>query len=79
MAKRADILLVDDEEALCNAASKILQKEGYRVSFVHTAQEGLAKFETETADLLITDLMLPDSDGISVLKRANESGRPQRS
>ncbi len=72
MAKRADILLVDDEEALCNAASKILQKEGYRVSFVHTAQEGLAKFETETADLLITDLMLPDSDGIAVLKRAKE-------
>jgi two-component system response regulator HydG len=72
MAKRAEILLVDDEEALCNAASKILQKEGYRVSFVHTAAEGLAKFETETADLLITDLMLPDNDGISVLKRAKE-------
>jgi two-component system response regulator HydG len=72
MPKRADILLVDDEEALCNAASKILIKEGYRVSFVHTAQEGLAKFETEVVDLLITDLMLPDSDGISVLKRAKE-------
>jgi len=72
MAKRADILLVDDEEALCNAASKILVKEGYRVSFVHTAQEGLDKFSTEVVDLLITDLMLPDSDGISVLKRAKE-------
>jgi DNA-binding NtrC family response regulator len=72
MPKRAEILLVDDEEALCNAASKILTKENYRVSFVHTAQEGLAKFETETVDLLITDLMLPDSDGISVLKRAKE-------
>lgn len=72
MAKRADILLVDDEEALCNAASKILAKEGYRVSFVHTAQEGLDKFATEVVDLLITDLMLPDSDGIAVLKRAKE-------
>ncbi|MCG3146933.1 MAG: Transcriptional regulatory protein ZraR [Verrucomicrobiae bacterium] len=72
MAKRADILLVDDEEALCNAASKILAKEGYRVSFVHTAQEGLDKFSTEVVDLLITDLMLPDSDGIAVLRRAKE-------
>jgi two-component system response regulator HydG len=72
MAKRAEILLVDDEEALCNAASKILAKEGYRVVFVHTAQEGLATFETENPDLLITDLMLPDSDGIAVLKRAKE-------
>jgi two-component system response regulator HydG len=72
MAKRADILLVDDEEALCTAAQKILAKEGYHVNFVHTAGEGLAKFEAEGADLLITDLMLPDLDGIAVLKRAKQ-------
>jgi len=72
MPKRADILLVDDEEALCTAAEKILVKDGYRVRCVHTAQEGLARFETDGADLLITDLMLPDSDGIAVLKRAKE-------
>lgn len=72
MPKRADILLVDDEEALCKAAERILVKEGYRVAFVHTAQEGLAKFEADGADLLITDLMLPDLDGISLLKRAKE-------
>ncbi len=72
MAKRAEILLVDDEEALCTAAEKILAKEGYRVSSIHTALEGLAKFETDGADLLITDLMLPDLDGIALLKRAKE-------
>ena len=72
MPRRAEILLVDDEEALCTAAEKILVKEGYRVSTVNTAQDGLAKFESEGADLLITDLMLPDLDGISLLKRAKE-------
>ncbi|HUJ11325.1 MAG TPA: sigma-54 dependent transcriptional regulator [Verrucomicrobiae bacterium] len=72
MPRRAEILLVDDEEALCTAAEKILIKEGYRVSTVNTAQEGLAKFESEGADLLITDLMLPDIDGIALLKRAKE-------
>jgi two-component system response regulator HydG len=72
MPRRAEILLVDDEEALCTAAEKILVKEGYRVRTVNTAQEGLAKFEVEGADLLITDLMLPDLDGISLLKRAKE-------
>lgn len=72
MPRRAEILLVDDEEALCTAAEKILVKEGYRVSTVNTAQDGLAKFEAEGADLLITDLMLPDIDGISLLKRAKE-------
>jgi two-component system response regulator HydG len=73
MAKRAEILLVDDEEALCTAAEKILAKEGYRVHSVNTARDGLARFEAEGADLLITDLLLPDLDGISLLKRAKES------
>jgi two-component system response regulator HydG len=72
MPKRAEILLVDDEEALCTAAEKILVKEGYRVSTVNTAKDGLAKFEADGADLLITDLMLPDIDGITLLKRAKE-------
>ncbi|MGA2139489.1 MAG: sigma-54 dependent transcriptional regulator [Verrucomicrobiia bacterium] len=72
MPKKPDILLVDDEEALCTAAEKILIKEGYRVTSMNTVAEGLAKFERDGADLLITDLMLPDADGISVLKRAKE-------
>jgi two-component system response regulator HydG len=72
MAKKPDILLVDDEEALCIAAEKILTKEGYRVVYLHTAKESLARFESDGADLLITDLMLPDSDGIGVLRRAKE-------
>ena len=72
MPRRAEILLVDDEEALCSAAEKILAKEGYRVTSVNTAADGLAKFESEGADLLITDLMLPDLEGIQVLRRAKE-------
>ena len=63
MPRRAEILLVDDEEALCTAAEKILAKEGYHVTTVNTAKDGLAKFESDATDLLITDLMLPDLDG----------------
>ena len=72
MPRRAEILLVDDEEALCTAAEKILAKEGYHVTSVNTALDGLAKFERDGADLLITDLMLPDLEGIEVMKRAKE-------
>ena len=72
MARRANILLVDDEEALRNAAEKILIKEGYQVTAVATGEEGLARFKAEGADLLITDLMLPDLDGIEVLRRAKQ-------
>ncbi len=73
MAKRADILLVDDEEALCTAAEKILAKEGYHVTCVHTAAAGLETFVSQGADLMITDLMLPDRDGVEVLRRAKEA------
>jgi two-component system, NtrC family, response regulator HydG len=72
MPRRPEILLVDDEEALCTAAEKILSKAGYHVTSANTAQDGLARFESAGADLLITDLMLPDLDGISLLKRARE-------
>jgi two-component system response regulator HydG len=72
MPRRAEILLIDDEEALCTAAEKILAKEGYHVTSLSTATDGLARFESDGADLLITDLMLPDLEGIQVLKRAKE-------
>jgi two-component system response regulator HydG len=72
MPRRAEILLIDDEEALCAAAEKILAKEGYHVTSLNTATDGLARFESDGADLLITDLMLPDLEGIQVLKRAKE-------
>ena len=72
MVRRANILLVDDEEALRNAAEKILIKEGYHVTAVATGAEGLARFKADGADLLITDLMLPDLDGIEVLRRAKQ-------
>jgi len=72
MPQKADILLVDDEEALCVAAEKILLKEGYRVTSVHTATDGLNRFQHEGADLIITDLALPDQDGLNLLRQAKQ-------
>jgi DNA-binding NtrC family response regulator len=72
MSQRANILLVDDEEAFCVAAEKILTKEGYHVTAVHTGLDGVARFEAGGVDLLITDLMLPDIEGIEVLRRAKQ-------
>ncbi|MBI5397784.1 MAG: sigma-54-dependent Fis family transcriptional regulator [Verrucomicrobia bacterium] len=72
MDTKARILIVDDEVELRRAAEKILAREGYRVATCATAGDGLAHFEREGADLLITDLMLPDQDGIAVLRRAKE-------
>jgi two-component system response regulator HydG len=69
---KADILIIDDEENLRVVAGKILVKEGHRVFTFATSKEALAKLAHDGADLLITDLMLPDLDGIEMLKRAKE-------
>jgi two-component system response regulator HydG len=72
MARKATIHLVDDEEQLCLAAEKILAKEGYQVAAFHTAQAGLDAVGREAPDLVITDLRLPDLDGLDVLRRIKE-------
>lgn len=76
MGKRAEILLIDDEEALRVAVGKILAKEGYSVTSYATATEGLEAFAQTAPHLLITDLRLLDMDGMEVLRRAKKM-RPE--
>lgn len=62
------VLLVDDEELLVKSCSQILSSEGYEV---HTEGRGQAALETvrrRRPDVILTDLMLPDLDGLSLLK-----------
>ena len=73
---KANILLVDDEEALCRAAEKILAKEGCRVTTSSSAEEGLERFQSAEFDLVISDLMLPAIDGVGLLKRVKELRPP---
>lgn len=76
MGKRGEILLIDDEEALRIAVEKILAKEGYLVVSYPTAAAGLAAFGQSNPQLVITDLRLPDMDGIEVLRRIKKQ-RPE--
>ncbi len=69
MNKTPDILLVDDDENLRNAAEKVLRSEGYRVATARNGQEALEQLPVR---LIIADLVLPDLDGLTLLKRARE-------
>jgi two-component system response regulator HydG len=68
MSRKADILLVDDEQALCVAAEKILAKDGHRITAVQTIATGRKHLNDHGADVVITDLALPDGDGIEMLR-----------
>ncbi len=72
MANRPQILLVDDDERLRNAAGKVLAAEGYRVASAECGREALDMLKESSVALLISDLRLPDLDGIALLKQVRE-------
>jgi DNA-binding NtrC family response regulator len=72
MAARPHILLVDDDERLRNAAGKVLASEGYSVVSAASGQEALEVLRQEAVALVVSDLRLPDLDGIALLKQVRE-------
>src|SRR5690242_9594673 len=65
----ATILLIEDEPAIVNVLTSILESAGYDVLAATTAADGLLALQTASADLAVLDLMLPDCDGLLVLGR----------
>ncbi|HKI69127.1 MAG TPA: sigma-54 dependent transcriptional regulator, partial [Verrucomicrobiae bacterium] len=72
MATEPRIMLVDDDERLRIAAGKVLATEGYRVAMAASGQECLDFLKLQRIALVITDLRLPDLDGIALLKQVRE-------
>ncbi|MDE7231641.1 MAG: response regulator transcription factor, partial [Lachnospiraceae bacterium] len=68
------ILLVDDEETLRDMVSGFLQRAGFsNVSVAGSCREAEAQFAKVSPHLVLLDVMLPDGDGFSLLKRLRES------
>jgi two-component system response regulator HydG len=72
MTSAPDILLVDDDERLRRAAGKVLAAEGYHVVSAATGREAMERLKQTAIALVISDLRLPDLDGIALLKQARE-------
>jgi len=63
------ILLVDDDEALCELLSEYLKSEGFSVSAVHDGAQAIGIAQEREWDAIILDVMLPGMSGFDVLKR----------
>ena len=72
MASKSSILFVDDDERLGTAAGKVLTSQGYRVSVATSGREALTVLKQQGAALVVSDLCLPDVDGIVLLKQIRE-------
>lgn len=67
MVQQNQILVIDDERKMTESMQKLLSNEGYAVDTAHGARKGIALLETGSFDLVITDLMMPDFDGLVVM------------
>lgn len=63
----AKILVVDDELVICKSCEKIFLRAGHRVKYSTSGKQGLALLETESFDVVFTDLKMLDMGGLEVL------------
>jgi len=76
-AGRARILVVDDDAALAEMLTLVLQNEGFQSLIVARGDEAVGAFRDYKPDLVLLDLMLPGTDGIEVCRQIRaESGVP---
>ncbi len=69
------LLLAEDERSLSKALVRILEYAHYTVDAVYDGQEALDYMETEEYDGIILDIMMPEIDGIEVLRRFRALGK----
>jgi two-component system response regulator HydG len=66
------VLVIDDNRGFAEAMAETLHRVGYEVVIATTGQAGIERLEGGDFDVVLTDLRLPDLDGLAVLRRARE-------
>ncbi len=66
----ANILIIDDEQAIRKTLTEILRYEGYKIDEAADGEEGLRKFSDTAYDLVLCDVKMPKMDGIEFLEKS---------
>jgi len=61
------ILVIDDEAPVLSLFGQLLESAGYSVALASDGQEGLRLLKQQKPDLIITDIMMPEMDGLELL------------
>src|SRR3990172_3318639 len=69
MSDRKSILLIDDDDSLRRVVEYTLREEGYDVVTAAAGREGLQLFQDRSVDLVLTDVRMPEMDGVDLLAR----------
>ena len=62
------ILIIEDEQLITKSLSRLLKKEGYNVVITNSGREALKKIKEQDFDLVVSDIRMPDLDGIETIK-----------
>ena len=66
------VLLIDDERAYSEVIRDALQSYGIEVRLAHNAMEALESYQEKVPDLILLDVMMPEIDGLTLLKWLRE-------
>ncbi|MFZ5980307.1 MAG: response regulator [Candidatus Zixiibacteriota bacterium] len=66
------IVIIDDEKRMCDSLTALLQGEGYQVRSFQQSPEAIDSIRHERVDLVITDIKMPQMDGLQILKLVKE-------
>lgn len=66
------ILIVDDELRMCHSLEALLEREHYDVSIAASGKQALSLLSSDSFDLVLTDIRMPEYNGIDILQRARK-------
>ncbi len=69
---KANILIIEDNEDLCQTLADVLRKEGNKVRTAYTGDHGLSILGKDIIDLVLLDIKLPDMNGIQILEEIKD-------
>jgi len=76
MAER--LLIVEDEDTLCESLQRVFIREGYEVDIAESAESAFTLLDAKSYDLIITDIILPGISGIELLAKYRKKNPSQR-
>jgi DNA-binding response OmpR family regulator len=68
-----EILLVDDDLKVLEILEETLNRHGYKVNTASNGRQALRSYETQSPQLVVLDMMLPDMNGLEVMEQMKES------
>ncbi|MBN2698117.1 MAG: sigma-54-dependent Fis family transcriptional regulator [Bacteroidales bacterium] len=71
----AHILVIDDEKSIRNTLKEILEYEKFSVDLAENGKEGIELFEKSDYDVVLSDIKMPEMDGMEVLEKILDSGK----